>query len=195
MSSRPEAAAAQSRNVGAEPSCRGRRGRQAIVHNAAGDQGHAGRGLAGAPRRRASSWTGSGARACRARTARRGRTRMRSAGAPGVEPAAGQAEDVGRPRRQRAAAAAATACRPHGRGAAPPTAASRGRRRRRRLRRRAGASSRRPADCGRTRSTSMTPSASAVDHRLPVVLVTQRRRQLEEGAVVADVVLVERRGC
>ena len=34
-----------------------------------------------------------------------------------------------------------------------------------------------------------------VDHRLPVVLVAQRRRELEEGAVVADVVLVERRGC
>ena len=31
-----------------------------------------------------------------------------------------------------------------------------------------------------------------LDHRLPVVLVAQRRRELEEGAVVADVVLVER---
>ena len=31
-----------------------------------------------------------------------------------------------------------------------------------------------------------------LDHRQPVVLVPQRRRELEEGAVVADVVLVER---
>ena len=31
-----------------------------------------------------------------------------------------------------------------------------------------------------------------LDHRLPVVLVAQRRRELQEGAVIADVVLVER---
>ena len=34
--------------------------------------------------------------------------------------------------------------------------------------------------------------AKAGDDRLPVVLVAKRRRELEEGAVIADVVLVQR---
>ena len=39
---------------------------------------------------------------------------------------------------------------------------------------------------------SIVPSASASTSRQPVVLGAERRRHLEEGAVVADVVLVQR---
>ena len=39
--------------------------------------------------------------------------------------------------------------------------------------------------------TSMVPSATAGDQSVAIVLAAQRRRQLEEGAVGADVVLVE----
>ena len=39
---------------------------------------------------------------------------------------------------------------------------------------------------------SIVPSLQRLDHRQPVVFGAQRRRELEEGAVLADVVLVER---
>ena len=77
-------------------------------------------------------------------------------------------------------------------GAGPPPAASRARRRRRSPRRTGWRLS--SASCGSWLETmmSMSPSASTAHHRRAVILAAQRRAQLEEGAVGADVVLVER---